>query len=156
MTLSPDQFKQLSMFEPARSLRYQSESADSDYYDSPGQMWDAKLADSKDPAKTGHVGVGSPAGAPSLYDRIKATGVRTPVMLDVDYHGPEKYQILNGNHRVAAAADISQNVPGREHEEVPVQWGHMDRYDEHAAMAELEHLYSPAPEERAHFPQWRA
>ena len=157
-SLSGTQFKQLSMFEPAMGLRYQSASADAATMNhtivAPGQMWDQKLAQAKDVTSNyprGHV----PEGAPSLYDRVKATGVRTPVTLDPDYQGPERYKVINGHHRVAAAADVAQTEPGRMREEVPVRWGNQE-YDADEAAQERQYMHSPAPEERRHFPEWKS
>lgn len=65
-----------------------------------GELWNKKLRESKRPAETGGHGAG-------VYDSVKEKGVLTPV--NVTYKKERGYRIPtigNGNHRVAAQADI--------------------------------------------------
>jgi len=149
--LNPDQFKdapnyqQLTMFEPLKKLRYGMHPEDSwteveDFGDPKIQedldiFWDSKLQESKYPTETWNEegGFFEPAhDVPTLYDRLEKSPIHTPVVLGQHtFVRPEHEKtgkqttintVMNGQHRIAAAADIAEKRGTLDYEEVPVRW----------------------------------
>jgi hypothetical protein len=113
--LSNAQWEQLPMYMKAgeiKSIVNTSADPGGRYMD---HLWDYKLKE----AKTGAIRnaryrpTRARKGA-SLYDSIKREGVRKPVELirnfDASRYSPAGYQLSEGHHRVAAAADIDPNM----------------------------------------------
>ena len=113
--LSNAQWEQLPMYMKAgeiKSMVNYSADPGGRYMD---HLWDYKLQE----AKTGAIRnaryrpTRARKGA-SLHDSIKREGVRKPVELirnfDDSRYSPAGYQLSEGHHRVAAAADIDPNM----------------------------------------------
>lgn len=102
--------EQLAMFMPAGTLRtYDSVDRQADKQ-TINELWTKKLRESKKPGDphTLDMTVGHGAG---VYDSVKAEGVKTPV--NVSYRKERGARIPtmgNGNHRVAAQADINPDA----------------------------------------------
>jgi hypothetical protein len=95
--LSSKQWEQLPMFMTAGDIK--SKITYSDDGDVGGKLWSRKLSESK---------------RGGLYRSIKAKGVKKPVELQRNLNRstftPVGYQLNDGHHRVAAAADIDPNM----------------------------------------------
>ena len=136
--------QQLQMFMPAGELRqktandfvvesthFNTSDVPPHYHHTQEAMWELKLREAKDrtpPSMPGEAWRGS------LYDTIKAEGVLEPVRVHVDEGGV----ILDGHHRIAAAADIdpTMEVPmknigslhqrGIRHHRLPLHPAHLE------------------------------
>ncbi len=126
MSLNPDQFQQLTLFEPLSKLRYgtmSNEVRDLKLRD-PEQLWEMKLKESHEP--TLHFDERSPsyvmeADAPPLYNRLERSQIHTPVVM-MKHPKTGEDVLVNGHHRVAAAADIANRRGNISSAEVPVRW----------------------------------
>ena len=113
--LSSQQWEQLPMFMKAGEIK-----AKVNTYADPGggdmdRLWHNKLYEAKTGAirNARYLPTRARKGA-SLYDSIKREGVRKPVELirnfDSGPYNREGYQLGEGHHRVADAADINPNM----------------------------------------------
>lgn len=113
--LSSQQWEQLPMFMTAGEIKSKVNYSADPGGDNMESLWHQKLYEAKTGAirNARYVPTRARKGA-SLYDSIKREGVRKPVELNRNFdggrHWPAGYQLSEGHHRVAAAADIDPNM----------------------------------------------
>ena len=97
------------MFMSAREVQRDARPADMNNpvgqsFGSREEMWKAKLSESERPNYVKHGDGWDPDDYRSLVDDIKSDGIKQPITVWNDHDG---MTLLNGHHRVAAAASIS-------------------------------------------------
>lgn len=128
--------EQLTLFEPLSKLRYDttSEEVRDLKLSDPEALWQDKLEQSRNP--TLHFDERSPdwimeADAPPLYNRLERSQIHTPVLL-MKHPKTGEDVLVEGHHRIAAAADIANRRGNISSVEVPVRWiGSVDESWDH-------------------------